>query len=72
MMHEYFIDCKMLIVFYYILSLTHCKGTATGTLEIQPTHDLWSGKWYHQKDAQSWRCVDVLMPTKSQHSPKSS
>lgn len=37
MMCECFTDCKMLIIFCYILSLAHCKGTATGTLEIQPT-----------------------------------
>lgn len=71
MMNERFTDCKMLIAFCYILSLA-LKGTATGTLEIQPTHDLCREKCYCQKDVQSCRCGEVLMPTKSQRSPKSS
>lgn len=49
MRHESFIDCKALVVFCFILSPTYCKGTATGSLDIQPIHDLWREKCHHQK-----------------------
>lgn len=49
MMHERFTDCKTLTVFCYTLSLTYCKGTATGSRETQPIHDLWREKCYCQK-----------------------
>lgn len=48
-MHDCFTDCKTLIVFCYILSLTHCKGTATGSLQTQPIHDPWREKCFRQK-----------------------